>query len=406
MAQSLFNRRIFLRGAACSLAAHPFVTTVTLAGSDGGRPLGDHRLIVVILRGAMDGLDVVQPLGDPDFARLRPTLGTGKGTLPLDDFFALHPAMADLMPLWTAGELGFVHATSTPYRDKRSHFDGQDLLEAGTGMDVAVGVQRDGWLNRMLQAVPGLTAETAFAVGREAIPLLEGAAPVMNWAPDQKLELSAQSRLLMDHIYHDDELFRTAATEAADLAADLGEERMAEGMAATPKTKGAKLADVNALVDFAADRLAQDTRIAAFSLSGWDTHRAQTTIISGPLARLQQVILRMKSALGPEVWGKTTLLAMTEFGRTAAENGSRGTDHGTAGAMVMAGGALRGQRVLGQWPGLAENALYVRRDLMPTSDVRQWAGHALRSAYGFDRAVIEGAIFPGVTLGDDPGLLR
>jgi len=400
------NRRIFLRGAACSMAAHPFVTTVTLAGSDGGRPLGDHRLIVVILRGAMDGLDVVQPLADPDFARLRPNLGTGKGTLPLDGFFGLHPGLADLMPLWTAGELGFVHATSTPYRDKRSHFDGQDLLEAGTGMDAAIGTQRDGWLNRMLQAVPGLTAETAFAVGREAVPLLNGAAPVMNWAPDQKLDLSAQSRLLMDHIYHDDELFRQAATEAADLAAELGEARMGEGMEPTAKSRGAKLADVNALVDFAADRLLEETRIAAFSLSGWDTHRRQEGAITTPLARLQQVILRLKSALGPEVWGKTTLLAMTEFGRTAAENGSRGTDHGTAGAMVLAGGALRGQRVLGGWPGLSEAALYDRRDLMPTSDVRSWAGHAMRSAYGFDRSVIERVIFPGVTLGEDPGLLR
>ncbi len=400
------NRRIFLRGAACSLAAHPFVTTVTLAGSEGGRPLGDHRLIVVILRGAMDGLDVVQPLSDPDFARLRPNLGTGRGTLPLDGFFALHPGLAGLMPLWTAGELGFVHATSTPYRDKRSHFDGQDLLEAGTGMDVAISTQRDGWLNRMLQAVPGLRAETAFAVGREAIPLLDGSAPVMNWAPDQKLELSAQSRLLMDHIYHDDELFRQAATEAADLAAELGEGRMGAGLEPTTKSRGAKLADVNALVDFAADRLLEETRIAAFSLSGWDTHRSQESAITTPLARLQQVILRLKSALGADVWGKTTLMAMTEFGRTAAENGSRGTDHGTAGAMVLAGGALRGQRVLGQWPGLTEAALYARRDLMPTSDVRSWAGHAMRSAYGFDRSVIEGAIFPGVTLGDDPGLLR
>ncbi|MGL6210667.1 MAG: DUF1501 domain-containing protein [Paracoccaceae bacterium] len=399
------NRRLFLHGAACSIAAHPLLTTVTLAGSDGGHPLGDHRTIVVILRGAMDGLDVVQPLGDPDFAGLRPNLGTGEGALPLDGFFALHPGLSGLMPLWTAGELAFVHATSTPYRDKRSHFDGQDLLEAGTGMDVEVGAQRDGWLNRMLQAIPGLQAETAFAVGREAVPLLDGAAPVMNWAPDQKLVLSAQSKLLMEHIYHDDDLFRTAATEAVELAGDLGEAQLAAGMMATPKPKATKLTDINALCDFAGRHLLQETRIAAFSLSGWDTHRNQLGTIAGPLTRLQQVILRLKEQLGPKVWGKTTLMAMTEFGRTAAENGSRGTDHGTAGAMVLAGGALKGGRVLGQWPGLSEAQLYVRRDLMPTSDVRAWAGHALRSAYGLERSVIETSIFPGLILGDDPGLL-
>jgi len=111
---TLLNRRQVLHTAACSLAAHPLLTTLTLAGSDGGNPLGDHRLIVVILRGAMDGLDVVQPLGDPDFARLRPTLGTGSDTLPLDGFFALHPGLSDLMSLWQAQELAFVHATSTP----------------------------------------------------------------------------------------------------------------------------------------------------------------------------------------------------------------------------------------------------------------------------------------------------
>ncbi len=127
------------------------MTRVTLAGSNGGRPLGDHRLIVVILRGAMDGLDVVQPYGAPEYAGLRPTLNTGEGS-DLDGFFRLHPGLSQLMPLWQAGSLGFVHATSTPYRDKRSHFDGQDMLEAGTGMDVPVTQVRDGWLNRLLQA--------------------------------------------------------------------------------------------------------------------------------------------------------------------------------------------------------------------------------------------------------------
>lgn len=139
------TRRLFLRGglaAACSAAAHPLLTTMTFA--QGAAQLGENRLIVVILRGAMDGLDAVQPVGDPLFARLRPKLGSGAGVLPLDGLFGMHPAMAGLLPLWSAGELAFVHATSTPYRDKRSHFDGQDILEAGTGLDVPVPEVRDG----------------------------------------------------------------------------------------------------------------------------------------------------------------------------------------------------------------------------------------------------------------------
>jgi len=164
----MIARRQLLRGAAafaCSAAAHPFLTTVTLAGSDGGNPLGDHRLVVIILRGAMDGLDVVLPKGDADFARLRPTLNR-PDALDLDGFFAMNAGLGGLMPLWQAGQLGFVQAVATPYRDKRSHFSGQDQLEAGTGMDVPLTQVRDGWLNRMLQEVPGLRAETAYAVGR------------------------------------------------------------------------------------------------------------------------------------------------------------------------------------------------------------------------------------------------
>ncbi len=396
------DRRLFLRGLGvlgCSAAAHPLMTTVTLAGAGGGAPLGDHRLVVIILRGAMDGLDAVQPLGDPLFATYRPTLGRGEGAQDLDGFFALTAGLGGLMPLWAKGELAFAHAASTPYRDKRSHFDGQDLLEAGTGMDVPVGATRDGWLNRMLQAVPGLRAETAYAVGREAMPLLNGAAAARNWTPELRLEISAQNRLLLDHIYHEDVLFRDTATEAMDLAADLADDPMAP---ADPSGKG--LGNVDKLVDFAAGRMREETRIAAFSLSGWDTHRNQAAVIGKQYRQLERMILRLRDQLGP-VWGQTTVLAMTEFGRTVAENGSRGTDHGTGGVVVMAGGALRGGRVLGRWPGLAEADLYDRRDLLPTSDVRAWAAWTMRGLYGFDRALLENTVFPGLAMGDDPRVI-
>lgn len=379
------RRRFFLKGAAamgCSLAAHPLTTTLTLAEAPG-----EARLVVIILRGAMDGLDVLRPVGDPAYAALRPGFGA-EGSLPLDGFFALHPALAPLLPLWQGGELAFAHAVSTPYRDKRSHFDGQDVLEAGSGLDVPDPQLRDGWLNRLLQTLPWIQSETAYAIGRESLPVLEGAAAVRNWEPELVLRLSAQNRLLLDHVYAGDALFRASAAEAIALAD--------QGVGADDGT--------SPLVAFTAERLLGATRIAAFSQTGWDTHRVQARTLRRPLAELAETILQLKARLGP-VWGQTTVLAMTEFGRTARENGSGGTDHGTGGAMLIAGGAVRGGQVHGRWPGLDEGALYQGRDLMPTADVRAYAAWAMRGLYGLERGVLERSVFPGLDMGDDPGLL-
>ena len=406
----MLNRRTLLRGLGafgCSAAAHPLFTTVTLAGTDGGAGLGENRLVVIILRGAMDGLDVVRPVGDPDYARLRPSLSKGE-EIDLDGFFTLHAGLSGLAPLLSEGELAFVHATSTPYRNKRSHFTGQDLLEAGTGPDLPIEQVRDGWLNRLLQSVPGLRAETAFAVGRQDMRILRGPAPVLEWSPDTAVDLSPQAELLLEQIYHDDPLFQAAAAEALLLGEPEDDDMAAMNPARA--LRQARKGESLRVADFAAEKLRGATRIAAFSLTGWDTHRGQGGGRAGRLGKslqqLENVILRLKSGLGPEIWGKTTVLAMTEFGRTAAENGTAGTDHGTGGAMLAAGGAIAGGKVFGQWPGLSEAALFERRDLMPTSDVRAWAGHALRGLYGFDTGLLQGSVFPGLEMGPDPGLIR
>ena len=387
------TRRALLKTAAlaaCSAAAHPLLSTMTFASAPG-----ESRLVVIVLRGAMDGLDVVQPYGDPALRQLRPALSAGPegGALVLDDFFALHPALDALMPLWQAGELAFAHAVATPYRDKRSHFDGQDLLEAGTGNDLPIDQQKGGWLNRLLQAVPGATAETAYSVGTEEMLILSGQARALSWAPEAALALSPQARLLLAEVYHDDPLFRDAALAAEEIGASL-----------TGKTGKGPGGDAARLAAFAADRLNGGTRIASFSLSGWDSHARQAQVLKRPLGDLATAILTLRESLGAN-WARTTVLAMTEFGRTARENGSGGTDHGTGGALLMAGGAVRGGRVHGDWPGLGEGRLYQDRDLLPTRDVRAYAGWAMRGLFGTEAGLIERMIFPGLDLGPDPRIL-
>ena len=405
------SRRVFLRSGAligCSLAAQPLLTTITFAAAPG-----DARFVVLILRGAMDGLDVVRPVGDPAFKGLRKATLAGDPSIPLTGMFALHPDLAPLMPLWKAGELGFAHAVSTPYRNKRSHFDGQDILEAGTGLDVPDHSVKDGWLNRMLRAMPGLSSQTAFSVGQDEMKVIMGKAPYDSWAPNTRLGLSAHSQRLLEAMYHDDPLFRDAATEAVDLTDQLARQRQQRStmggngitgqMMAVP-APGPDLSKPDPVAAFAASRLKNDTRIAAFSITGWDSHANQRVVLKRELGKLANSILTLKSELG-EVWKKTTLVAMTEFGRTAWENGSGGTDHGTGGVMILAGGAIRGGKVYGRWPGLDEASLYERRDLMPTADVRSYAAWAMRGLYGLEQGLLEKTIFPDLDMGADPRIL-
>ncbi len=391
----------------CSAAAAPLVTPVAMAAAPW-----DTRLVVIILRGAMDGLDVIRPHGDADFAPLRPGLGGAgdPGALDLDGFFGLHPGFERLHPLWRAGEFGAVHAVSTPYRDKRSHFDGQDILEAGLP-GLQGGGLRDGWLNRMLQLRAGLEPEIAYAIGRERLLVLSGEAATARWSPEAELEVSANARQLLNIVHHDDPLFRDASADAIEIAESLAlDAEMAEQtdamMADSPMMEGVSMNRTHVkLAEFAASRLRGDTRIASFSINGWDTHAKQAGGLRHRGAALTDTILTLKAGLG-EVWGKTAVLCLTEFGRTAAENGTGGTDHGTGGAMLFAGGALRGGQVLGDWPGLAEADLYARRDLMPTRDVRAHAAWVMAGLIGLNRDELEGAIFPGLEMGAPPGLLR
>lgn len=383
------TRRGLLKGLGalgCSAAAYPAMTGMTLASAPG-----DNRMVVIVLRGGLDGIDVVRPLGDPDFAALRP--GASQDAHDLDGGFALHAGLGALMPLWTKGELAFAHAVSTPYRDKRSHFDGQDLLEAGTGSAQPDRAVRDGWLNRLLGLMPDVTVQSAFAIGRENMRILEGTAPVANWYPGARLRLGEAAQALLTDLYANDPLFHAAAAEALALTQETE----------PPEGKARGGSDL-AIARFAADRLQKDTRIVSFSVSGWDTHRNQNRTLPRLLPKLADTILTLKAGLGRH-WETTTVLAMTEFGRTVRMNGSGGTDHGTGGVMIMAGGAVKGGRVYTQWPGLSEASLYDRRDLMPTADTRAYAGWVIRDLFGIDRSALETTIFPALDLGTDPGVI-
>lgn len=404
MPDQIDRRRFLLRSGAlgCCLAASPLITPVSLAAAPW-----DTRLVVIILRGGMDALDVLQPYGDRDYASLRPTLtgGPQTGAHDLDGFFALHPALGPLLPLWQGGELGFVNAVATPYRNKRSHFDGQDLLEAGT--ETLLGA-RDGWLNRALQNLGGVETRTAFAIGAGELRLLDGAAPVSDWSPDVRLAISPQARRLAEIVMEGDPLFHASLSEALELSDGLPSMAAAAPDDTEPAMQMLQPPKGHAHVrvaDFAAEALRQDTRLVAFSMTGWDTHNRQGVALPRALDRLAETILTLRAGTGPEVWGKTVVMAMTEFGRTVRENGTAGTDHGTGGTLLLAGGALRGGRVLGHWPGLAEADLFDRRDLMPTSDVRAAAGWVLHGATGLPQPVIEQRVFPGLEMGQNPGLL-
>ena len=398
------DRRTFLARASalgCSLAASPLVTPVALANAPW-----DTRLVVIMLRGGMDGIDAIRPVGDPNFAKLRPSLN--RDTLELTDFYGLNSGLRPLLPLWQAGDFGVAHATSTPYRGKRSHFDGQDVLEAGT-----IGGLRDrsdGWLNRMLQTVQGITGQTSYSIGRDPQLVLSGGAPTSSWSPEARLSLTPQAERLLRLVYENDPFFAATSAKAIEIAQTVAFEADSNEQATMGMMDSPMMAQVDGkaehvqLANFAADRLRGQTRIASFSINGWDTHANQRNGLGRALRRLSDTILTLRSGLAP-VWDKTAILCLTEFGRTARENGTKGTDHGTGGAMLFAGGALNGGRVLGDWPGLGTSELLGQRDLMPTRDVRAYPAWVMHGLMGIDRRALELSIFPGLEMGSDPGIL-
>jgi len=395
---SRLSRRSLLGAAGATFA---FASIPKWASAASAR---DPRLIVVILRGALDGLSAVAPIGDPDYADLHGQLALGwEGAHPasrLDDFFGLHPSMKQFARLYDAKQALVVHATATNYRD-RSHFDGQDVLESGRG---GPGLTESGWLNRAVASLPKgerVANEIGLAVGYTAPLVIRGPAPVLGWAPST---LAVPTTDLTDRLLnlytHTDPVLAKALSEGLD-ADQMASRQGMDGV--KPGGDFAKQMKTEALG--AARLMAADggPRIAALATDGWDTHASEggaTGRLAQLLDGLDGIFGAFKSELGAR-WNDTVVVAITEFGRTVHINGTIGTDHGTGTVAFLAGGALAGGRVVADWPGLKADDLYEKRDLKPTTDLRAVIKGVLADHLGLSHEVLARDVFPD-TLGVAP----
>lgn len=351
----------------------------------------ENRLAIIILRGGLDGLHAVPPYGDPRYHVLRPSIaiarpGEEDGALDLNGTFGLHPALAPLQNLYAQQQMLIVPAATTGYA-QRSHFDGQNVLENGT--NIPYGAQ-DGWLNRALLRLNDGGRRLGLSVGHSVPLVMRGDARVQTWAPTHLPQADDDFLSRLAYVYEQDAMLADALSEARrsqDVASDVMD-RKSSGRGRRSQYK--------ALSKAAGQLLASPggPRIAVFEADGWDTHFGQIFRLRQQLGELAAGLTAFKESLGP-AWDKTAVIVLSEFGRTAAENGSRGTDHGVGGIALLLGGAVAGGRFAGDWPGLSERALYEGRDVQPTTDYRALLKAMLRDRMGLDEAYIEDTVFPG-----------
>ena len=389
----LATRRALLLGGA-SFAAWAYLPKFARA-ADGRDP----RTITVILRGALDGLATVAPVGDPDYATLHGAIALtrdGPHAAPmLDSFFALHPSMPEFSRMYANKQAAVVHAVSTPYRD-RSHFDGQDVLESGFA---GPGRVQSGWLNRALQALPqGERVAGALAVGPTTPLVLRGSAPTVGWAPVALPQADDDTAMRLIELYkHRDVALATSLSQGIALEKQAqGDDIKRDDMKARPA--GGPPAQMRQVARGAAKLMAADDgpRIAALAFDGWDTHANEGGSVgrlANLLSGLDGALAEFESGLGPH-WRDTVIVVATEFGRTARINGTEGTDHGTGTIALLAGGAVKGGRVIADWPSLKAASLYEGRDLAPTTDLRAVIKGVLADHLGISERALADAVFP------------
>ena len=391
------SRRGFVRTAGAFGALAGFGFLPEPASAAGAR---DPRFVVIILRGAMDGLSAVPPIGDPDYASLHGDLAFSasgdRAALPLDGEFGLHPSLAAFKGLYDLRQATIVHAVATGYRD-RSHFDGQDVLESG---NPGPGRTESGWLNRTLAALPSPAKGVmrGLGVGATAPLVIRGPAPALGWAPPGGLAPAGAdlTQRVLDLYAHRDPLLGErlhAAVAAEKVAAE-------HGAAGGPMKKpGGGPIEPMRLAAAGAGRLLatpDGPRIAALAFDGFDTHQnegAAQGLLAQRLQGLDAAFDALHASLG-DAWKETVVVAVTEFGRTVRVNGTNGTDHGTGTVALIAGGALAGGRVVADWPGLKAERLYEGRDLYPTSDLRGVLKGLLADQFGLSPKTLADSIFP------------
>ncbi len=391
MTSTHLNRRSLLAG---SLALG--ASSLALPKMAFARGAGQRNVLFVLLRGAMDGMAMLAPTGDPGYERLRSlALPDYEGAARIDPMFQLHPAFAEVGDSFAAGEALFVHAAATSYRE-RSHFDGQNLLESGAASPNSL---REGWLNRLvaLMSQDNLPAPAPRALAiAPTMPLaLRGTAPASNYAPSALPEASPDFMDRVARLYADDDQLAGLFAKAIETRAMASDDGLRN------------LRDAPKAGELAASLMREEdgARIAMLELGGWDTHANQRGAFARPARYLDALLGSYARAMG-QSWNETLVLVATEFGRTAGYNGTGGTDHGTASAVLLMGGAVRGGRVLADWPGLGENDLYQSRDLRPTTALENVLAGALAEHFALDPARVMASLFPARQGAPLSGLVR
>jgi uncharacterized protein (DUF1501 family) len=398
------TRRIFLRNGALAVvgtAALPsFLTRAAFgAAENGGRT---KRLVVIFQRGAADGLNIVVPHGEPQYYALRPGINIPKrAVLDLDGFFGLHPSLAAFQPLWQQRHLAIVHAAGSPDAT-RSHFDAQDFMETGTP---GLRATEDGWLNRSLHNLS--TAQQvapfrAIALGPSLPRILSGSEPAMamnninDFSIGGKNPRGSRAASAFEAMYDhsSDTVLHGTGEETFDAvkilrAADPGKYAPAPGANYPRGHFGDSLRQLAQLI-----KANLGVQVAFADIGGWDHHVNEGAVqgqLANVLTEFSQSLAAFWTDLG-DLGEDTVVVTMSEFGRTARENGNRGTDHGHANVMFVLGGPVKGGKVYGRWPGLDQSQLYEGRDLALTTDFRQVIGEAVGRHMGNKNL---SAVFPG-----------
>lgn len=402
----MLTRRRFLQSVGGTALLTTLSPTLAMARVDT-----DRRFVFLFLRGGMDGLSAVPAVGDPDFQRVRgvladplPNSGDCFASLELDGFFGLNHDLGYLHSLYREKQLLALHAVASPYRE-RSHFDAQDVMENGTGSKA----ERSGFLNRAVAELPG-----AFRKGRQDVALgfgpvlqlaLRGPESVGNWSPPSLPSADEDTLSRIADLYADDPVLRAAlanARSANSMASGMNMAGMMDNGGKGATARFLRMTEVATTFLGAED----GPRVAVIDFGNWDSHANQNqrnldsnTNFAGRFPEmyrgLDNGVRTLREGLGEEDWNKTVVAIVTEFGRTVAINGTNGTDHGMAGAMFLAGGAVNGGRVIADWPGLKPRELHEQRDLRPTTDVRAVFKGLLHDHLSITEGALEDRVFPG-----------